>query len=72
MTRLSCRFCIFAPKSQLRLAAEQPENKELFEEYLKVERDINHTFQSGHSLQDVADAIADGAEIEADDGSWNM
>jgi 3'-phosphoadenosine 5'-phosphosulfate sulfotransferase (PAPS reductase)/FAD synthetase len=72
MTRLSCRFCIFAPKGQLRLAAEQPENKELFQKYLAVEREIDHTFQSGHSLQDVADAIACGTEVEEDDGSWNM
>lgn len=72
MKRLSCRFCIFAPKGQLQLAAQQPENAELFQKYLAVEREIGHTFQSGHSLQDVADAIACGAKVEDDDGSWNM
>lgn len=72
MTRLSCRFCIFAPKSQLILSARQPENEELFQEYLEAEKEMGHTFKNDHSLQDVADAIACGAEVEEDDGAWNM
>jgi 3'-phosphoadenosine 5'-phosphosulfate sulfotransferase (PAPS reductase)/FAD synthetase len=72
MSRLSCRFCIFAPFSQLQLAAEQPENQELFEEYLDVEREINHTFKNDHSLQDVDDAISCGVAVTEDSGAWNM
>lgn len=72
MTRLSCRFCIFAPFSQLQLAAEQPENKKLFQAYLDVEKEIGHTFKAQHSLADVAEAIACGTAVEEDAGLWNM
>jgi 3'-phosphoadenosine 5'-phosphosulfate sulfotransferase (PAPS reductase)/FAD synthetase len=72
MSRLSCRFCIFAPKSQLILSAQQPENQELFEKYLATEKKIGHRFKNDHSLQDVADAIACGEKVEDDDGNWNM
>jgi 3'-phosphoadenosine 5'-phosphosulfate sulfotransferase (PAPS reductase)/FAD synthetase len=72
MTRLSCRFCIFSPFSQLQLSAQQPENAELFQKYLAAERQMKHTFKGDHSLQDVADAIERGKEITEDDGSWNM
>jgi 3'-phosphoadenosine 5'-phosphosulfate sulfotransferase (PAPS reductase)/FAD synthetase len=73
MTRLSCRFCIFSPRSQLLLSASQPENKELFDKYVKLENKIDHTFRKNQSLQEIADGIKGGEEPEtADDGCWNM
>ena len=48
MSRLSCVFCVFAPVAQLQLAAAH--NPELLEEYLEVERKIDHDFQNGRSL----------------------
>lgn len=72
MTRLSCRFCIFAPFSQLQLSAQQPENQDLFQKYLAAERKMKHTFRSKESLQDVADAIERGETVKEDDGGWNM
>lgn len=70
MTRLSCRFCIFAPKSQLMISAR--ENPELFREYVELEARIGHTFRVKESLADVARAIEAGEAPTADDGAWNM
>jgi 3'-phosphoadenosine 5'-phosphosulfate sulfotransferase (PAPS reductase)/FAD synthetase len=70
MTRLSCRFCIFAPKSQLMLSAKL--NPELFKEYVDLERRIGHTFRKELPLVEVERAIACGEAITADDGAWNM
>lgn len=72
MTRLSCRFCIFAPRSQLMLSAMQPENKELFEQYVQLEDKIEHTFKSKQSLREIKEAIEAGETPTKDDGSWNM
>lgn len=70
MTRLSCRFCIFAPKSMLMRSARL--NPELFEEYLELEQRIGHTFRKELSLADVKAAVVAGEQAEADDGAWNM
>jgi 3'-phosphoadenosine 5'-phosphosulfate sulfotransferase (PAPS reductase)/FAD synthetase len=51
MPRLSCAFCIFSPKSALLLAAMH--NPELLEEYVAVEKEIDHTFQQRQSLADI-------------------
>jgi len=73
MTRLSCRFCIFAPKSQLMLSASQPENAELFEKYVQVETKIGHTFKHKESLAEIKEALDAGEEVtEEDSGCWNM
>lgn len=72
MKRLSCRLCIFAPRSQLMLSAMQPENKELFAEYLAVEREIDHTFRQDQSLAEIDEAIRRGEKPGDDDGVWNM
>src|SRR5687767_11128644 len=45
MPRLSCSFCVFAPKPALMLAAQL--RPALFQEYLQVEREIGHTFKHG-------------------------
>jgi 3'-phosphoadenosine 5'-phosphosulfate sulfotransferase (PAPS reductase)/FAD synthetase len=73
MSRLSCRFCIFAPRSQLILSARL--NPKLFEEYLALEKRIGHRFKDKLSLADIkaaVDAGETGAEASPDDGCWNM
>lgn len=66
MPRLSCVFCIFAPKAALIRAGY--ENRELLDEYVAVEERIGHQFRgkpgskSGLSLREVKDAIEAGEE----------
>jgi 3'-phosphoadenosine 5'-phosphosulfate sulfotransferase (PAPS reductase)/FAD synthetase len=69
MPRLSCCFCIFAPKSALMIAAQH--NTALFGEYLRVEASIGHTFRVDLSLADVKKALdaGEGAGVVAD---WSM
>lgn len=57
MPRLSCRFCIFAPKSALVLAGKY--NIRLLREYVAVEKEIGHDFREGFKIADVL------AEVEA-------
>lgn len=71
MTRLSCRFCIFAPRSQLMIAARA--NPELWQEYVQAEKDMGHTFRKSLSLVEVDQAIKCGEQpSHDDDGAWNM
>jgi 3'-phosphoadenosine 5'-phosphosulfate sulfotransferase (PAPS reductase)/FAD synthetase len=74
MTRLSCRFCIFAPRSQLLLAATMPENQELWREYVELEKEIGHTFRKNQSLEEIDEAIKAGErpQVGVDDGTWEM
>jgi len=74
MTRLSCRFCIYAPRSQLLLAGSQPENVDLLEECVRIEKAIDHTFKADLSLTEVQEAIHAGElpVLQADDGAWDM
>ncbi len=72
MPRLSCVFCVFAPKAALVIAAKA--NPALFAEYLALE-DIAGTFRHNFSLAEVADAVAAGDDAEvtaADAAAWNM
>jgi len=55
MTRLSCVFCVFAPKSALIIAGKH--NPELLEEYCQIEKDINHDFKNGFKIAEVKEAI---------------
>lgn len=70
MPRLSCCFCIFAPKAALVIAGKA--NPELLDEYCAVEAEIGHTFQNGRSLASVREAIAAGETPSAVGGAWNM
>lgn len=70
MTRLSCRFCIFAPPGQLLVSARN--NPGLFAEYLSLEEEIGHTFKNGQSLAGIARMLDEGREAPVDDGAWNM
>ena len=51
MTRLSCSFCILASKADLLLAAFLRPDVAL--EYLRVEREIGHTFRQDLSMADI-------------------
>lgn len=58
MPRLSCCFCIFAPKDALVIAGK--ENPDLLAEYVRVEEKIGHTFRKDFKIKEVQDAIAAG------------
>lgn len=58
MPRLSCVFCIFAPRTALLIAGEH--NPELLGEYVGVEGRINHTLRKDQSLIEIQTALAAG------------
>lgn len=58
MPRLSCMFCIFAPKSALLIAGRA--NPELLNEYVRIERSIDHTFKPGFAIAEIK------AELDAE------
>lgn len=67
MPRLSCRFCILAPKSALVLSARL--NPELAQEYLRVEEATGHRFRMDCSIAEVIEAARTGEPVPA--GSWS-
>lgn len=69
MPRLSCCFCIFAPRSALLLAGKH--NPELLAEYVAVERRIGHRFRLELSLAEVQQALARGEEPDGV-SDWTM
>ncbi len=69
MPRLSCCFCIFAPREALILAGRH--NPELLGEYVEVERAIGHRFRVSLSMAEVQAAVQAGEET-AEVGSWAM
>jgi len=58
MPRLSCCFCIFAPRSALLLAGQH--NPRLLAEYVAVERRIGHRFRKELPLADIQAALRRG------------
>lgn len=58
MPRLSCRFCILAPKSALMVAARL--NPELAAEYVRVEEVTGHRFRQDCSMAEVVQAVDAG------------
>lgn len=70
MPRLSCCFCIFAPRAALLIAGR--ENPELLDEYCRLEAEIGHTFQNKKPISAIRDALAAGEKPEAVSGAWNM
>lgn len=55
MPRLSCVFCIFAPKAALVIAGR--ENRQLLEEYVALEERIGHRFRTDLSMAEVREAV---------------
>lgn len=70
MPRLSCSFCIFAPRDALMLAGQL--RPDMLDRYCEVEKEIGHTFQNGRSLQSIRDALNAGEKPKAIGGAWNM
>lgn len=72
MPRLSCCFCIFAPKSALMIAGEH--NRQLLAEYVEVEKRIDHTFKHDLALADIQNALEAGERETACEsgGCWGM
>jgi len=60
MPRLSCCFCIFAPRSALLLAGQH--NPQLLAEYVEVERRIGHRFRLELPLAEIQEALANGEQ----------
>jgi 3'-phosphoadenosine 5'-phosphosulfate sulfotransferase (PAPS reductase)/FAD synthetase len=58
MPRLSCVFCVLAPKEALLLAGYH--NPALLAEYVAVEARIGHTFQHGKPLVQIPNALTGG------------
>ena len=73
MPRLSCVFCVFAPKSALTIAGRH--NPDLLDEYVALEARIGHTFTHTMSIASVRDAIRSGAPVTVTDddaANWCM
>ena len=72
MKRLSCVFCIFAPRAALLLAGEH--NRPLLDAYVEVEQKIGHTFRKSLPIVQVREALDRGERStqQADDGCWGM
>jgi 3'-phosphoadenosine 5'-phosphosulfate sulfotransferase (PAPS reductase)/FAD synthetase len=70
MPRLSCRFCIFAPRGALILSGRH--NREVLDEYIAVEVETGHTFRHGQSLSEIRKAIDAGEQPGLLHGTWNM
>jgi 3'-phosphoadenosine 5'-phosphosulfate sulfotransferase (PAPS reductase)/FAD synthetase len=68
MPRLSCCFCIFAPRPALLIAGEH--NPELLAEYVRVEQRINHTLREKQSLAEIQDALARGERGAVTNMQW--
>jgi 3'-phosphoadenosine 5'-phosphosulfate sulfotransferase (PAPS reductase)/FAD synthetase len=58
MPRLSCSFCIFAPRSALVLAGTH--RPELLAEYVAIEEEIGHSFRQHLRLQVIQEEVAAG------------
>ena len=55
MKRLSCVFCIYAPKKQLELAGRL--NPELLDEYVRIEKKIGHSFKKDQPISEIKEII---------------
>jgi len=75
MPRLSCCFCIFAPRAALLLAGKH--NRPLLDEYVRVEETIKHSFRMDGkrhlTLASIRDAVDAGEQPPAGSlQSWCM
>lgn len=70
MPRLSCVFCIFAPRPALVLAGKH--NPDLLKRYVQLERRMGHTFRVDLTMADVKAAVDAGEETGRMHGLWNM
>lgn len=69
MPRVSCCFCIFAPREALVLAGKH--NPELLAEYVAIEERIGHKFKKELSMADIKAAV-DMGEVPDAINAWDM
>lgn len=70
MPRLSCSFCIFAPKAAaVRAGLERPA---LLAELVEMEEDMGHTFRTDYSLAEVLADIEAGQTVVGPITTWEM
>lgn len=70
MPRLSCSFCIFAPRAALLLAGRA--RPELLAEYVALEKETGHDFRHKEPLAAIQQALAHGEQPGRVGGDWNM
>lgn len=70
MSRLSCVFCIYAPYDALLLAGSH--NRELLDEYVRIEAKIGHDFKHRLPLLHVRQALDRGEAPSGPIASWKM
>jgi 3'-phosphoadenosine 5'-phosphosulfate sulfotransferase (PAPS reductase)/FAD synthetase len=63
MPRLSCVFCVLAGRRELVIAAR--ENPLLAAEYIRVERQVGHTFKNGQSIEAIAAEVGVTVPLQA-------
>ena len=68
MPRLSCVFCVFAPKHQLEIAGKH--NPELLSEYVRVEDKIGHSFRKDFKIAEVQQSLNN--QTKGQDDEKNM
>lgn len=66
--RLSCCFCIFAPRNALLIAGEH--NPSLLARYVNVEQTIGHTLRKDQSLAEIQTALTAGERGNLRDIAW--
>lgn len=70
MPRLSCSFCIFAPReAAVRAGVERPE---LLAELVEMEREMQHDFRVDYALRDIQADIAAGRVVVGPLTTWEM
>lgn len=69
MPRVSCCFCIFAPREALIIAGRH--NPELLAEYVRVEEKIGHKFRQNLTMAQVKAAV-DAGEVPQEVPTWTM
>jgi len=70
MPRLSCVFCIFAPRAALIIAGKHMPG--LLEEYVALEKRIQHNFRHKLPMSEILKAVQADEEVKCADGAWNM
>lgn len=70
MKRLSCTYCIFAPRNALLTAAYL--RPDMLQEYVDLEREIGHDFQHGKPIRLIQEAMLAGEKPKEDQDKWNM
>lgn len=69
MPRLSCCFCVFAPKAALVLAGKH--NTELLRRYVAVEQRIGHSFRKDMRIAEILEAVERG-DAHGPVTTWEM